>query len=161
MEIRKALDADAERIAEIYNWYILNTTITFETVVVSPEEIKRRIRGKAVRHDWIVGEVDREIIGYAYFGPFRERAAYDHTVESTIYLSQGSLGRGLGRALYARLIETVKDLGYREMIGVIALPNPESIALHRKMGFEEAGVLKKVGHKFGNYIDVGIWQLSL
>jgi L-amino acid N-acyltransferase YncA len=160
MQIRRATAGDAERIAAIYNWYILNTIITFETDVVSPQEMTKRIQEKLIHHDWLVGEVSREIMGYAYYGSFRPRAAYHHTVESTIYLSQESMGKGFGRALYGKLLESVKDHGFREVIGVIALPNPQSIALHQALGFTEVGVLKKVGYKFERYIDVGLWQLS-
>lgn len=161
MQMRRATAGDAERIAEIYNWYILHTIITFETDVVSPQEMKNRIQEKSITHDWLVGEVNQEIIGYAYYGPFRARAAYHHTVESTIYLAQESIGQGFGRALYAQLLESVKSRGFREVVGVIALPNPQSIALHKALGFEEVGVLKKVGYKFGRYIDVSLWQMSM
>jgi len=161
MNTRRATVGDAERIAEIYNWYILNTAITFETDVVSPQEIAERIQEKLSGYDWLVGEVNREVIGYAYYGPFRIRAAYHHTVESSIYLSQERIGKGFGRTLYAQLIESVKGHGFREVIGVIALPNPQSIALHRALGFAEVGILKGVGYKFGRYIDDGIWHLSV
>jgi len=152
---------DAERIAAIYNWYILNTIITFETDVVSPEEMTKRIKEKIIKYDWLVGEAGQEVIGYAYYGPFRPRAAYHYTAESTIYLAQKCMGRGLGRALYVQLLESVRSRGFREIMGVIALPNPQSIALHRAIGFAEVGVLKRVGYKFGRYIDVGLWQLSI
>jgi len=161
MQIRRATVGDAERIAEIYNWYILNTIITFETDVVSPQKMKKRIQEKIIKYDWLVGELNQEVIGYAYYGPFRTRAAYNHTVESTIYLAHKSVGQGFGRAVYAQLLESVKSRGFREVIGVIALPNPQSIALHKKMGFEEVGVLKNVGYKFGRYIDVSLWQMSM
>ena len=161
MQIRRATIGDAERIAEIYNWYILNTIITFETDVVSPKEMKKRIQEKTTKHDWIVGELNQEVIGYAYYGPFRTRAAYNHTVESTIYLSQKSIGQGFGRTVYAQLLESVKSRGFREVVGIIALPNPQSIALHKAIGFEEVGVLKNVGYKFGRYIDVSLWQMSM
>ena len=161
MHMRQATAGDADRLAEIYNWYILNTIITFETDVVSPQEMTKRIQEKLIHHDWLVGEVNQEVIGYAYYGSFRTRAAYHHTVESSIYLSQESIGKGFGRALYTQLLESVKSQGFREVIGVISLPNPQSIALHRAMGFTEVGVLKRVGYKFGRYIDDGIWQLSV
>ena len=161
MHMRRATAGDAERIAEIYNWYILNTIITFETNVVSPPEMTKRIQEKTIKHDWLVGEVHQEVIGYAYYGLFRPRAAYHHTVESTIYLAQKSMGQGFGRALYVQLLESARSRGFQEVVGVIALPNPQSIALHKAMGFEEVGVLKKVGYKFERCIDVGLWQLSV
>src|SRR5262249_27707877 len=157
MYVRQATAGDAERIADIYNWYILNTIITFETEMVSPQEMQNRIQEKTISHDWLVGEANQEVVGYAYYGSFRTRAAYNHTVESTIYLSQASLGKGFGRALYAKLLASVGDHGFREVIGVIALPNPQSIALHRALGFAEVGVLKRVGYKFARYIDVALW----
>jgi len=161
MHIRRATAEDAARIAEIYNWYVLNTTITFETEIVSPQDMTQRIQEELNTYDWLVGEVNHTVCGYAYYGPFRTRAAYQHTVESTIYLAQESIGHGFGRALYTQLLESIRRHGFREVVGVIALPNPQSIALHRKVGFVESGVLKNVGYKFGKYIDVALWQLSV
>jgi L-amino acid N-acyltransferase YncA len=92
MYMRRVTTEDAERIAEIYNWYILNTIITFETDVVSPQEMKKRIQKKIIQHDWLVGEANQEVIGYAYYGPFRPRSAYHDTVESTIYVSPSERG---------------------------------------------------------------------
>lgn len=160
MVIRQASDRDAGRIAEIYKGYVLQTIVSFETEAVTVGEMKKRIKQKLARFDWLVGELDGEIVGYAYYGPFRPRAAYDHTVESTIYLAPQSTGKGYGAILYGELMASAARRGFREAIGVIALPNPQSIALHRKVGFEEVGVLKKVGYKFGKYIDVGLWQMS-
>ena len=161
MRVRRATADDAARVAEIYNWYIRHTVITFETEAVSSQDMMHRIQEKLRTHDWLVGEVNQAICGYAYYGPFRNRAAYQHTVESTIYLSQESIGYGFGKVLYAQLLDSVQNRGFREVVGVIALPNPQSIALHKKVGFAEVGVLKNVGYKFGKYIDVSIWQLSV
>jgi L-amino acid N-acyltransferase YncA len=161
MNIRKAIDTDCRAIAEIYNYYIANTIISFETSPVSLENMEKRIKEKLAKYDWLVGEVDEKIIGYAYYGAYKERAAYDRTIESTIYVDHGHVGRGYGRRLYQHLIESAADHGFCEMIGLIALPNPGSTELHAKMGFIEAGVLKNVGYKFDRFIDVGLWQKSL
>jgi len=161
MMIRKATEEDAEAIAKIYNWYILNTSVTIETETVSQDEMKRRILKKRLKYDWLVGVIGQEIVGYADYGPFRERGAYNHTVESAIYIPLKSIGLGFGKILYDNLIESAKKRGYLEMIGLIALPNPGSVALHRKMGFHEVGVLRNVGYKFEKYVSVSIWQLSL
>ena len=160
LNIRQACEKDAEAISKIYNWYVLNSAITFETTPVDASDMKQRINEKLAKHDWIVSELNREICGYAYYGSFRPRAAYNHTVESTIYLSPEKTGKGLGKALYEALIGSAIEKGYRELIGVIALPNPASINLHKAMGFKEVGVLHSVGHKFGEYVDVSIWQMS-
>jgi L-amino acid N-acyltransferase YncA len=159
--IRTAAETDAERLAEIYNWYVLNATATFETAAVTSAEMQRRIQERLARHDWIIGEVNQQTVGYAYYGHFRTRAAYAHTVESTVYLSKECTGKGFGKSLYAAVIDSAKRKGFREMIGVIALPNPASIRLHRASGFSEAGVLRRVGRKFDRDVDIGIWQLSL
>ena len=160
MNIRRATATDAERIAEIYNWYVLNTVITFETTVVTPSDMRQRIQEHLETYDWLVGESHQQIVGYAYYGSFRTRAAYNHTVESTVYLSQEATGKGFGTSLYSALLESATRNGFREMIGVIALPNPASIALHRTMGLHEVGVLRGVGYKFGQHVDVGLWQRS-
>lgn len=161
MNIRCVKTDDANDIIKIYNWYILNTTITFETEPVALEEMKNRINEKLLKYDWLVGEIDNKIIGYAYYDSFRPRAAYRHTVESTIYLSNDYKGKGLGIALYTDLIELAKRKGFREMLGVISLPNPESVRFHLKMGFWEIGTMKNVGYKFNKYIDVSILQKSI
>ncbi len=161
MLIRPATIADASTITAIYNWYVLNTIISFEVSAVSIDEMKVRIQEKLDHYDWLVGEIDQEIIGYAYYGAFRPRQAYHHTVESTIYVAQKWTGQGYGKALYQRLIESASEHGFREMVGIIALPNPSSIALHEKLEFKEVGVNKGIGYKFERFIDVGMWQLSL
>jgi L-amino acid N-acyltransferase YncA len=161
MNIRRAAIDDAAAIIDIYNWYVDNTTITFETEAVTVEAMRNRIGEKLSTHDWLVGEENDAIVGYAYYGSFRPRAAYRHTVESTIYLSQEVKGKGYGRLLYARLLESALSHGFREVIGVIALPNPESVRLHERMGFLKVGILQNIGFKFGTYIDVGMWQKSI
>lgn len=160
MDIRQATPADAAGVCAIYNEHVANTLVSFETEPVSAPDMEARIGKKLLHHDWLVG-VQGHIVGYAYYGSFRARAAYRHTVESTIYLDEAVQGQGFGKRLYGALINSAETKGYREIVGVIALPNPASIALHQKMGFEEAGVLKNVGHKFDAYVDVGLWQRSL
>lgn len=161
MNIRRARISDANAIVDIYNWYIVNTTITFETNPVSIEEMKLRIQKKLNQYDWLVAETDDILLGYAYYGSFRARTAYQHTVESTIYLSNEFKGKGIGISLYKELINSAKEKKFREMIAVIALPNPESVSFHKKMEFGEIGVMRKIGFKFNNYIDVLFLQKSL
>ncbi len=161
MNIRKAMEEDAKAIARIYNWYVLNTPISFETELVSDDEMRRRILNKRLKYDWIVGEVDQEIVGYAHYGAFSEMPVYKHTVQSAIYIPLKNIGRGFGKTIYSNLIDSAKKHGFLEMVMLIALPNPGNVALHRKMGFKEVGILRKVGYKFEKHIDVGIWQLSL
>ena len=159
--LRAATTDDAEAIARIYNHYVRETIITFETEPVGVAEMARRIGSVGAKYDWLVADADGELAGYAYYGQFRTRAAYDHTVESTVYVAHDGMGKGVGKALYTELLRAARRRGYREVIGVIALPNPASLALHAAMGFVEVGLLKRVGFKFGEYIDVGLWQVSL
>jgi L-amino acid N-acyltransferase YncA len=158
--IRAATAADAAAIAGIYNWYVANTTITFEVDPVSAEEMAGRITAVLAAHEWLVLERAGELLGYAYAARFHQRAAYRHTTESTIYLRHGLEGKGLGRLLYSELVQRTFARNYRHLIGAIALPNDPSVRLHEHLGFTKAGHLLRIGNKFGRWIDVGYWQLE-
>ncbi len=155
--IREAIYSDAALIAEIYNYYILNTIITFELDPITPEEIINRMEKYKEVGPYLVYEENGEIIGYAYVSKFRERKAYENSVESTIYLKNGFGGRGLGLRLYSELLSQVSSQRHA-IIGGIALPNEASIKLHEKCGFRKVGHFSEVGKKFGKWIDVGFWQ---
>lgn len=162
MQIRPATLADAQAIADIYNPYIRDTTITFEYDSVTAEDMAARIGKTQKTFDWLVLEDDAgKLLGYAYYGKFRERKAYDGTVETSIYFDKTAIGKGYGRVLYTALLEAIRVRGFREVIGCLALPNEPSIALHEKMGFAKVGYFPGTGYKFGRYVDVGFWQLSL
>ena len=100
-------------------------------------------------------------MGYAYASPWRERAAYRHAVETTIYLESRFAGQGMGKRLYVALLQELRKLGLHTAFGVIALPNPASVALHEKCGFRKVGHLAEPGWKFERWVDVGYWQLML
>jgi phosphinothricin acetyltransferase len=161
MHIRPVRDADIARITEIYNWYILNTVITFELEPLSAAVMGQRIQEKVVQYDWLVGDVDGTVMGYAYYGAFHPRAAYHHTVETSIYLDQEYRGKGWGTDLYRELLDAAAKQGFREVMSLIALPNAGSIGLHRKLGFQEVGVMQNVGYKLQRYVDVALWQKTL
>ena len=158
--IRSATTADAAAVAAIYNWYVANTVITFEVDPVSDDEMARRIGGVLAAHEWLVLEREGELLGYAYAGRFRERAAYSLATESTIYLRHDLPGKGFGAPLYAELIRRTFARGYRHLVGAIALPNEPSVRLHERLGFVPAGRLARIGRKFERWIDVGNWQLE-
>jgi phosphinothricin acetyltransferase len=162
MEIRNATLEDAAAIAGIYNPYVANTCITFETDAVSEDEMRQRI-GEAgdARLPWLVAIDDGVIVGYAYASKWKGRCAYRHSVESTVYLDPSSKGKGIGRALYAALLERLRERGTHAIIGGIALPNQASIALHERLGFEKVAHFRQVGFKQDRWIDVGYWQLLL
>jgi len=158
--IRAATPGDAAAVAAIYNWYVANTVITFEVDAVETAEMERRIASTLAAHEWLVLERAGEVLGFAYAARFRERAAYAHATESTIYLRNGLQGKGLGRPLYAELVRRTFARGYRHLVGAIALPNPASVRLHEKLGFAKVGHLARIGRKFERWIDVGHWQLE-
>jgi len=157
--IREALYSDTKAIAEIYNYYIHNTIITFEMEPVTPEEISNRMEKYKQLGNYLVYEEDGVVIGYCYVSRFRERKAYENTVESTIYLRHGSGGKGVGFQLYAELLTRV-SANYHAIIAGIALPNEASVRLHEKCGFKKVGHFSEVGRKFEKWIDVGFWQRS-
>jgi L-amino acid N-acyltransferase YncA len=156
---REAICSDAKMIAEIYNYYILNTIITFELDPITPQEILNRMEKYKEVGPYLVYEADGDAIGYAYVSKFRERKAYENSVESTIYLKNGFGGKGTGFKLYSELLSQV-SAKYHAIISGIALPNAASIRLHEKCGFKKVGHFSEVGNKFGKWIDVGFWQKS-
>ena len=155
--IRKVKPTDAQEICEIYNYYILNSVITFEESEVDPEEMRKRITEVTKKYPWIVNEEEGKINGYAYAGRWKERSAYRYSVENTVYVHKDHSGKGIGRELLLRLISDLKDTGIHSVIAGIALPNDASIALHEKTGFIKCGILKEVGYKMGRWVDVGYW----
>lgn len=151
--------ADAPRICEIYNHYVLETVVSFEEIPVTETDMAGRIERVTAHHPWLVWEEDGQIVGYAYAGPWNARAAYLHTAESTIYLAPDFTGRGIGSELYAALVTELRRRQFHCVIGAIALPNPASVALHEKLGFSKIGAVREMGFKHDRWIDVGYWQL--
>ncbi|MYM40484.1 arsinothricin resistance N-acetyltransferase ArsN1 family B [Duganella qianjiadongensis] len=162
MKIRDAIAEDALAIVDIYNHYVLTTTISFEEQAVTVTEMQQRIadvqRGGL---PWLVAEEDGVVVGYAYATKWRVRHAYRFSVESSVYLAPDLAGKGLGTALYQQLLERLSASSYHLVIGGVALPNAASVALHEKMGFEKVAQFREVGFKFGRWIDVGYWEKSL
>lgn len=160
--VRPVKARDAAAICTIYNHYVDHTIVTFEESPVSAGEMKARIRLIAsMNFPWLVAEEAGEVLGYAYANKWKERAAYKHSTEVTVYLREAATGRGIGRLLYAQLIARLRELGFRAIIGGIALPNAASVGLHESLGFRKVAHFERVGFKFGRWIDVGYWQLSL
>jgi phosphinothricin acetyltransferase len=157
--IREAQYSDTKAIAEIYNYYIHNTIITFEMEPVTVEEIASRMEKYKQLGPYLVYEENGEVTGYTYVSKFRERKAYENSVESTIYLKHGSGGKGVGFQLYSELLKQVLAK-YHVIIAGIALPNEASVRLHEKCGFKKIGHFSEVGRKFEKWIDVGFWEKS-
>lgn len=165
--IRTAVQQDAKVLLEIYAPYVKKTAITFEYDVPSVEEFARRISKVLQKYPYLVAEVNGEPVGYAYAGPFKERAAYDWAVETTVYVRENMKKSGIGRALYTALEEALAAQGILNLNACIAFPENEdeyltrdSVKFHERMGFETAGRFHKCGCKFGRWYDM-VWMEKL
>jgi L-amino acid N-acyltransferase YncA len=162
MHIRNAQATDAAAIHAIYSPIVSDTVISFETEPPSVQELATRIDKTQHTLPWLVGVGEQgEVLGYVYASKFRERAAYQWTVEVTAYVHEQARGQGVARRLYGALFERLVTLGYFQAIATITLPNAASVALHEAMGFKAAGLFQCVGHKLGAWRDVGYWQKAL
>jgi phosphinothricin acetyltransferase len=157
--IRPAVRDDLPRLTEIYNYYIVNTPITFD---MEPFTVEERVRwfdehNRGGRHRMFVAEEAALVAGYAYAGEFRDRAAYDTSVATSIYCAQDAKGHGIGSMLYGALFDALKNEDINRLFAGITIPNEASIALHRKFGFTDVGVFSECGRKFDRYWDV-VWM---
>jgi phosphinothricin acetyltransferase len=161
--IRPSCDEDVAAITAIYGHHVLHGIASFEEVAPSPEEMARR-RAELVTRGcpYVVAERDGKIVGYCYAGPYWARVGYRFSLEDSIYIDPAEVGRGIGRALLAEVIERSTELGYRQMVAVIGgsetLP---SIRLHAALGFAHVGVLTAIGFKFGRWVDSVLMQRPL
>lgn len=158
---RNATLEDAEAICSIYNPYVLGTPITFEEEAISAETMRTRIAEITAMLPWLIMEQEGELAGYAYATGWKARPAYRYSVETTIYLSPRFHRRGLGTKLYRALIEELRKRGIHRAIGGVVMPNPNSVALHERLGFKKVAHFEEVGWKLNQWRDVGYWQLSL
>jgi L-amino acid N-acyltransferase YncA len=152
--IRDATDADAAACAEIYAPYVTDTTVSFESEPPSAAEMALRIEAAQRRHAWLVLEEGGRVEGYAYAGPFKERAAYRWACEVSVYLAPTRRGTGGGRALYEALLARLAERGYRMAAAGMTQPNEPSARLHAALGFEPVGTFRAVGWKHGAWRDV-------
>lgn len=163
MLIRTASEADLPAITEIYAHAVEHGTGTFETTAPSREEMGARYaKVLAMGGPYLVAEDAGTVLGFAYAGPFRERAAYRFTVEDSVYVAEAARGRGVGRLLLEALIEAAAAAGFRQMLSLIGdSANVGSIRLHEACGFVHTGRMAATGFKHGRWLDVIVMQLSL
>ncbi|MDG5751115.1 GNAT family N-acetyltransferase [Qipengyuania sp. XHP0211] len=160
--MRAAVAEDADAVQAIYAHHVAHSTATFDTV--APDEAFWREKIDAVvARGWpfLVVERDGEVAGYAYATQFRDRAAYSHTCENSIYIADSQRGSGLGAILLTALVDAAGKADFEQMIAVIGGGEPASVALHGKLGFVEVGRMRQVGMKFGRRLDTVYMQLSL
>ncbi|MBW8846842.1 MAG: N-acetyltransferase [Burkholderiales bacterium] len=162
MKIRTASPDDAAAVAAIYAPVVAHTGISFELDPPDAHEMRSRIEKTLAGLPWLVAEdTAGAVCGYAYAGKHRERAAYQWSVDTTVYVREDMRGQGVGRALYEQLLPLLAELGYFQAFAGIALPNAGSVGLHEAVGFEALGVYRNVGFKNGEWRDVGWWQKTL
>ena len=164
MEIRAAELSDAGRLLEIYALYVKNTAITFEYVVPGEEEFRNRIRNVLEKYPYLVAVEDGKILGYAYVSAFKERAAYDWAVETSIYVNQSARRQGIGRSLYDALEKILKEMNILNMNACIGYPKEEdeyltraSVEFHERMGYRLVGEFHDIGYKFGRWYNM-VWM---
>lgn len=160
--IRPARDDDVQAIAAIYAWHVANGTATFDTVAPDAAAWAEKLADFAARgHPFLVAEQAGGVIAYAYAARFRDRAAYAHTCEDSIYVAHEARGQGIGSVLLPALIDAARGAGFAQMLGVIGGGEPASVALHAKCGFVHAGRMRNVGKKFGRLLDTVYMQCDL
>jgi phosphinothricin acetyltransferase len=156
VSVRQAVAADLRRLTEIYNHYVVHTPVTFDLEPFTVEGRQSWFSQFAPtgRHRLLVAEEHGRVIGYAGTTRFRQKPAYDPTVETTIYCAPEVMGRSIGRLLYGSLFDALSSEDIHRIVGGYTLPNPASAALHAHFGFHAVGIFTEVGRKFGRYWDV-------
>lgn len=155
--IRSAVLDDAAAMLDIYSPFVINTTVTAEYDAPTLEEFQNRIIHYTEKTPWLVCQIDGKIAGYSYASPHRQRAAYQWSVETSIYVDPAFHRRHIATALYQAVFEILKKQGFYSIYVGITCPNPKSIALHKSAGFRDSGVYHDSMYKFGQWRDV-IWM---
>ncbi len=160
-DIRVVTREDAAGIAEIYRPYVVSTPISFEIEPPDEIEIQKRIDGILPAYPWLVLEQAGRVLGYAYASRHSARAAYQWSVDMSVYVHSDFQRRGIGRGLYVSLVRILRAQGFFNAYAGVTLPNPGSVGLHESIGFQAIGVYRNVGYKMGAWHDVGWWELAL
>lgn len=158
--IRPVTPHDAAAIAALYNHYVLHTTASFEEEAVPVEAMRRRIEETAARWPYLVWEEQGRVAGYCYAHPWKERPAYRHTLETTVYLAPACTGRGIGTRLMHALIGECRGRGVHALVACITAGNEPSCRLHRRLGFRQVSAFHEVGFKHGQWLGVVDYELS-
>lgn len=161
IKIRMATEEDARPLLEIYTPYITDTVITFEYEVPTVEEFAGRIRTIRKQFPYLVAVENGRIVGYAYASPYKARAAYNWSVETSIYIDRNYHGKGIGSMLYETLFALLKKQGICNVFACVTLPNEKSEAIHNKFGFSLVGRFQHAGYKFDGWYDIGWFEMQL
>ncbi len=166
MQIRLAKATDATNCLRIYGPIVRDTAISFEEAVPTTEEFATRISTTLERFPWLVccdpsAPPDHSVVGYAYAGTHRDRAAYRWTTESAIYVDVNHQGKGIGHRLYAALFDILRMQGFQTVVAGATVPNASSVAIHERLGFKTIGVFQNVGFKFEKWHSTQWFELDL
>ena len=161
MEIRFVNLDDAAGIAAIYNRYITETTVTFEVESLDTATMQARISSLMKHGAYVVAEEKGSVVGYAYAHPWKERTAFRHTWETTVYVSPEFQGQGIGLRLMEELIAQCRERGVHALVACITAENEGSRRMHTRLGFCQVSLYKEVGYKFGRWLDVTDYELML
>ncbi|MGC5328763.1 GNAT family N-acetyltransferase [Brevibacillus sp. SYSU BS000544] len=161
IQIREAVESDLPSLLDIYNAVVRTSPATFDLVEQSLEQRKKWFAKFNDQHPLIVADENGTVVGYASLSTFREKEAYRQTAESSVYIHEEHHGKGVGRLLMTNLLQRAKDLKFHTIVAGITGGNDASVQLHKKLGFQQVGVFREVGFKFGEYHDVAFYQLWL
>lgn len=161
LRVRPATEGDLDQVCLIINYFIETSVFNFRTEPQSVDEWRFDWGRLHSRFPWLVATDDDRLVGVAYAAPWKDRAAYQWTVETTVYVDAREHRRGVGDALYTELLGRLRRQGFRSAVAVIALPNDPSVRLHERQGFTKVGMLADAGFKLGGWHDVGFWQCML
>jgi phosphinothricin acetyltransferase len=163
LEVRPGVVRDLSSIVAIYNHYVEHSAVTFDLVPVRPEDRVSwiHVHTSGGRHRLLVAIASGRLVGWATTSPFRERAAYATTVESSVYCAPDHVRRGVGSRLYQALFESIAAEDIERIVAGVTTPNPASLRLHRRFGFRRVGTFHRVGRKFGRYWDVAWFERPL
>jgi len=161
VDLRPARVEDAEAIRQIYNREVLSSTVTFDLVPRTVEDQITWQQARSGAHAVIVAEQDGEVVGFASLSPYRDRPAYNSTVENSVYVRSDQRGQGVGHALLSELMATAGQHGFHTVMARIVGDHEASIGLHASLGFTEVGTEREVGRKFGRWLDVVLMQRLL
>ncbi len=159
LTIRPATIDDLGAITAIYNQAILTTVATFDTKPKSLDEQKEWFEQHGARNPILVAELENHVVGWASLSRWSDRCAYSDTAEVSLYVAEENRGKGIGRMLLESIVDAGRGAGFHTIVARIAEGNDASVDLHRTVGFEQVGVMKEVGRKFGKLLDVVILQL--
>jgi phosphinothricin acetyltransferase len=161
MKIRDFEEGDVAPACAVTNHYIEHTPVHFGMHPYTPQEFREMWLAGRDKYPWLAAAIDGRFAGYAKASRWREREAYRFTAEVGLYIESAFQGRGVGKALYGKLLARLRAAGYHTAVGGITLPNDASVRLHESMGFTKVGVFREVGRKFDQWHDTGWWQLIL